>query len=489
MRTRHVLLSIASGLLLALALPKPGIWPLAWIGLVPLLVALRDVRPARAALYGLITGLVYYGIVLYWIMLFGGLPWALLVIYQALYIAAFAALSSRLLPQRTGWLGYIAIAAAWTVLQYVRTLGAYAFIWGNLAHSQANNLVVAQLASITGIWGIEFLVCLVNLTLAGVIVPYSDKRRYAAGVIVGLILVGVCIFGYTSLHRTESRGSARVAIIQGNMKNDFHPVPNYTDRAYSIYSTMSLQAAGKDPSIIIWPETALPVNIMNPGWGRLLESLAGQAKTDLLVGGYDPSTDPSKFGSYNALHLYNREGRKAGVYRKVQLVPFGEFVPLRKQLPFLKDYGIRPDDVLPAKEHALLNPSIGKIGVSICFESLFPEIARSETRRGANALVVVTNDAWFQHTTAARQHEMMARLRAIENRRYVLRAAGTGISAIIDPCGRTQCELGMFRRGVVSGEVSPRQDLTIYTRFGPYFAYACMVVVLASLAVTSRRRP
>jgi len=489
-----VILSIASGLILALALPKPGMWAAAWVGLVPLFVALRGIRAWQAALYGFVAGVVYYGIILHWVTLFGYLPWVLLVIYQAAYIAIFAALCAWLQPERIGKWGFVAVPATWVTLQFVRTLGPYGFIWGNFAHTQAENLPIAQIASITGPWGIDFIVCLVSLALAVAIT--SKGRQLAPLIIAGLLTLGIWIFGITCLNAPLVKTVGRpVAIIQGNMKNDFNPVPDYTERAYEIYSRMSLEAAKSKPELILWPETVLPVNLTGPGWDNLLGSLAKRTGADLLVGGYDPSKSASTCGSYNALHLYNTEGKKTGVYHKVQLVPFGEFVPLRDRIPWLANYGVRTEDVLPGRDHALLDSRVGQIGVSICFESTFPSIARGETRAGAELLCIVTNDAWLQHTPAAREHMIMSKLRAIENRRFVLRAAGTGISTVIDPFGRTQEQLGIFRQGKILDGVYPKRDLTLYTRFGDWFALLCIAITIfclfgaSSIAWREKRRP
>jgi apolipoprotein N-acyltransferase len=170
----------------------------------------------------------------------------------------------------------------------------------------------------------------------------------------------------------------------------------------------------------------------------------------------------------------------------VQLVPFGEFVPFRDKLPMLQNYGVRAEDVLAAKKHVLLNTCIGRTGTNICFESLFPEIARGETLHGAELLCVVTNDAWFQRTQAAHQHLMMAQLRAVENRRYLARAAGTGISALIDPYGRIKKQIGLFTPSTIMANVQPHTELTIYTRFGQWFAYLCVLMLIVCLPLLLR---
>ena len=488
-RFRHVILAIVSGAVLALAMPKPGIWLTSWVGLVPLFIAIRGARPGRAAAAGMIAGLVYYGIILQYVGLFGYLPFVLLVVYQAVYFAVFAVLCLRLSPARIGLWGYAAIPAAWVVVQYVRTLGMYAFTWGAFSHTQANNLVVAQIGSITGPWGIDFLVCFVNLALASALAS-NGERRVKPLVIAASLVVAASLFGVFSMRSVPpTERTARVAVIQGNMVNHFHPVPNYLTKAYQTYTRLSVQASKARPDLIVWPETTLPTDITSPGAADFIGATAKQVHTTVLAGGYDPSDDITVYGSYNALFMFDKLGKQVGAYHKVRLVPFGEFVPLRDQLPFLANYGIRAEDVVAARRHALLDSPIGKIGVSICFESVFPQVARVETRDGAVLLVVVTNDAWLGKTQAGRQHMMMAKLRAIENGRYVLRAASTGISTVIDPCGRTRREIGLYRQGTIAETVACASRVTLYTRLGDWFAYACVALTLACLAVPNPALP
>lgn len=482
---RKLLMAICSGAVLALAMPKPGISVLAWIGLAPLLAALDGSRWTRAALLGFLTGLVYFSIILYWIWLFGYLPWALLAIAQAVYYALFGLVASRLMPSRIGWWGYIAVPAAWTAMQWSRSLGIYAFPWGGFAHVLANDTPVIQVASITGVWGIEFLVCAFNLTIAEVAL---HRRRSWAAVAVPVIVAAVVLGGFFETPRAASPHAGRkIAIIQQNMEHDVVPEYGYVTDSFDACVKMSIPAAKAGAKLIVWPETALPTEITDNGCGASIAALASATRTEYLVGGYDPGPKSTN-GSYNAAHLYGVDGVKKGVYRKVHLVPFGEFVPLRNLLPFLKNYAIRDRDVLPGNEHVLLNSRIGRLGVSICFESLFPQIARQETANGAEVLVVTTNDSWFAHTQAARQHLMMSKLRAVENRRYVIRAALTGISAIIDPWGRAVREIGLFKRGVLIGDVTPLHRLTIFTRLGQYFAYLCALITLGSLVWGQRAK-
>ena len=489
MQKRNVLLSIISGVVLASAFPRPGIYVLAWVGLVPLFIALRKATLIQSIIYGLITGLTFFGIILFWISLFGYLPWILVSIVEAVFIAAFALISARIQPNKIGWFGYFAVPAAWTAMQWARSLGTYSLTWGSFAHSQANNLPIAQLSSITGTWGIDFLICLFNLAAADILVPLNHKRRYIPGVIVVLSVISVWFIGYNFLSTPLPHNkAAKIAIIQGNTNQDVVVDSTYLYSTFNTFTAMSRSAAKSKPDFIVWPETTLPTIITNTLWSEQIASLAKETSANFIVGAYDSQCDPRLCEYHNGAHFYNKSGKKLGVYRKVHLVPYGEFVPLRERLPFLKRYAIRDIDVLPGKSHILIKTDIGKVGVNICFESLFSQISRQETQKGAVVLFVLTDDSWFGRIQAARLHLMMSRLRAIENRRYVVRAAATGISAIIDPYGRVIDELGIFKQGIVSGRIQPMQIRTLYVRWGDYFAYICLGIVVVGLVVSRCRR-
>jgi apolipoprotein N-acyltransferase len=466
-----------SGAVLALALPKPGWWPASWIGLALLLAAVYDTRPRFAALLGLIAGVVYFGIILLWMTLFGGLPWMLLVLMQAMFFAAFAAVVSIVGSAGASPSRYVLVPAAWTAMQWLRSLGTYGFTWGSFAHTQANVMPLIQIASVTGPWGIDFIVCLANLALADLIFKRRVWPTVAAALLVGVtIACGHLAIGFDSHGR-----QLKMAVVQGMLTHDVNPSEDYTPEAFRVYRGMTLQAAEHRPDLIVWPETTLTQRITDSGWGRQLAQLAIQAGSVLMVGGYDAPEDPAVAESYNGVHVYGADGHKLGVYHKVHLVPYGEFVPMRERMPFLKNYGIRNVDVLPGKSHNLIYIEPGKVGVAICFESLFPQISRIEALNGAGVLFVVTNDSWFGHSQAAMQHFMMAKLRAVETRRWVVRAASTGVSAVIDPQGRAVQTLDVFRSGTLIENVRFGRGLTPYVRFGDWFAYVCTAVTLIAL--------
>lgn len=486
---RNLALAVVSGLLLAAALPKPGVWATAWIGLIPLLITIRGASARDAALFGLICGLVYYGITLFTLSILGYAPWALLTLLQAAYMAIFAALACPLMKSRPVWLRYLAVPAAWTAMQWVRCLGIFGYSFGSFAHTQANILSISQLCSVTGPWGIDFLLCLVNLALADAVFSESGKRKItpAAAALALSLIVGAC--GWLALRSSPSYPTkAKIAIIQGNMLGNGYTTTQDIRNSLHVYQQMSRMAVSANPDIIVWPETVISANVRDNGLGFILSRFAASTHTNYIVGAYDPSEDPFLPESYNSAFFYGMQGEKLGVYHKVRLVPFGEYVPFRKQIPWLKRFSFREQDVLSGKSHKLVETEIGKVGMAICFESMFPEIARVETLGGATALCVITNDSWFKRTQFASQHLMMSRLRAIENRRYVLHGGATGISAIIDPYGRVISELGIFKRGTVTGKIAALHTVTPYMRLGNWLAYVCTIFTLIMLEAYRREQ-
>lgn len=483
MQKRNLILAIFSGIVLALAMPKPGWWPLAWVGLVPLFISMDGANLRRAALYGFLAGATYFGIVLYWFTIFGYLPWiAWALIVAPLCFALFAAVSVKLMPGRTGWWGYVLVPAAWTAVQWLRVFGPLGFTWGSLAHLQANVPAVIQLASIIGPWGIDFLVCAFNFALAGIFVSKTIKQKCIPIAVVAILALVIVGWGYERTRFLIVEGDVNVAVVQGNLPQGMDVDEAFIKLARSRYSIMTVQAALDKADLVVWPETTMPVDV-DREWDSYFCALARSCRIGCIVGAYDAGANPADPRDYNSAFSYGADGNRLGVYHKVHLVPYGEYVPFRKQMPWLKNYGIREVDILPGNSHDLLPTKMGPVGVNICFESLFPAVSRIEAKNGAVALVVITNDSWFERSQAAEQHSMMASLRAVENRRFVVRAAATGVSSIIDPYGRTVNELGIFKMGIVKGRVKGIRSLTPYTIIGDSFAYACALLTLAGLMV------
>ncbi len=477
-------LAVLSGLLLAAALPSPGIWIVSWVGLVPLLVAIREARMRDAALLGLTCGLVYYGIFSFSMSILGFLCWAFVVLVQTTAMVVFAAVACPLMKARNTWLRCLAVPAAWTAMQWMRGLGIFGVRLGSFAHTQANNLPVTQICSITGPWGIDFLLSFVSVALVYALFPGRDKRSLAPLAAALSLSIVVVASGWLTLRNTPDYvPKTKVAIIQGNIIGKDGRASEDSRLCLSIYKQMSRQAAAGKPDLIVWPETVITSRVWDDRLGKHFSELAAETRTNYAIGGYDLPEDPSQPEGYNSSFFYGRNGEKLGVYHKVHLVPFAEYIPYRETMPWLACFSFRETEVLAGESHQLVETEIGKVGTSICFESLFAGIAREETLKGAAFLLVLTNDSWFGRTQFARLHLMASRQRAIENRRYVVQSSTTGISGIIDPYGRVVRELGIHERGIVTGRIAPLHKITPYTRFGDWLAYLCAAFTLVALLV------
>ena len=490
-----ILFSVISGLALAAAFPRPGVWPLAWVALVPFLLAIRRSDWKRSALLGVAAGFAYFGALLYWIGLFGALPWFLLSLFQGLYFVPFA-LAYGTLAKQGPWLRLLTVPAAWTACEWLRSIGFLGFTWGDLAISQYRNLPFVQLASVTGTWGLTYLLVMGNEAAADLVEGWRTGSRKAGLIRLGALAAAVAIVHLWGAGQMADRPSGkpiRVAAVQGSIDQDQPMTDAYTRSAMSVYARLTRDAARFHPDLVIWPETVIPGDF--PTEYRIqqrVSSLARELRTELMVGSsaYDYPTPVPLPRLYNAAFLFDRCGDLVGRYYKVHLVPFGEVVPLRRYLPLLERYRVTEQDYDPGPG---LFP-IRNYGVMICFESIFPPIARELVRKGAGLLIVTTNDCWFKRTAAPEQHLAFSVFRAVENRRCVVRNATTGISCLIDSTGRVTKRLGLWRRGVLFGRVRWEFGTTFYAKHGDWFAMLCMAVppamecpIMALMELTGNR--
>ncbi|MFQ3550148.1 MAG: apolipoprotein N-acyltransferase, partial [Armatimonadota bacterium] len=309
-------------------MPEPGWWVLACIALVPFLIAVWDEKPKSALLYGILTGFVYNTIIIWWITIFGYLPWILLVLYQSLFFGVFAVIANLFRPQKAGLLLIIALPSAWVIMQWVRTLGTYAFPWGSFAHTQIPNFGLIQIASITGFYGIDFILFLFN-TMFALFLICSKYSRLSLSVIIAIIILNVSLTVY--FHFSENKidnayNIAKVAMIQRSEETGITATRHEVMNASEVYGKLTIEAGKLNPDFIVWPETALPVAITPTGWGALISSLAKFTNSHLIAGVIEPYQANYDY-NYNSAFVYNNNGDMIGKYRKVKLVPFGEFVP------------------------------------------------------------------------------------------------------------------------------------------------------------------
>lgn len=506
-------LAIASGLLLYFSSPGSGGHGLiAWFALFPLLLAIRGVPWPRAALLGLLTGLIYYLPLLRWIMVVLGehggvapsvaaLALVLLALYMSLYLALLAGLLIFLTPwgtnphptgRRTALLVMPwAAPVIWIGLDLLRAWLLTGFPWQDIAYSQYRFPLIIQAADLAGHHGISFIIILVNALLALLVARQWRRREYPLLLLPALLPVAMIAYGTFRLAQFEQTAfpSIMVSVVQSNIAQEDKWDYGHQAATVDRYLELSEQAAISRPELIIWPETALPFFPLEHQLFHRVENFAASLESCLLVGAPHRERDAAGHTLYfnSALLLAPvgpEEDPLAGIYHKQHLVPFGEYIPLRRLLPFFAPIVETLGDFTPGPGPVLLNCNQRRLGVLICYEAIFPRLARQMTAGGADLLVNITNDAWFGPTNAPHQHLSMAVLRTVENRRSLARAANTGISALITPDGRIRQATELFvadqRSAALSLPLQPGRS-SVFTSGGYLFAPLCLLLLIAGI--------
>ncbi len=483
----HYPLAVLSGVLLWLSFPGFSWFPLAWLALIPLMISIIGATPLKAALLGFITGLTAYTGITYWIVptvhtATGSWVQALLcqgvlASYLAFFIALWAYLV-RAVDIKASLLRFSFFSAAlWIAIEFLRTWLFGGFPWALLGYSQWKFLSLIQLAEYTGVYGISFLLVLVNTSLLRLLTTKRALPFIALLFVVSsAAVVGKVLYIATT---TAAPLYIKVAVLQGNIDQYKKFDKVYISDIVSGYTSIARQAARTRPDMIVWPETSVPgVLPRDPGLYAWISSLSKETRSYNIVGSIYNNGGQEY---YNSSILFGSEGEIVGWHKKNHLVPFGEYIPFRKFLsPFFKIFnemgdltrGTQPD-LLPVKS-VLISPVI-------CSENFFGDLVRRFIRKGGEVIVSQTNDAWYLNTSAAQQHFIMNVFRAIENRRPVIAAGNTGVSGIIEPNGRISARLAEHRRAFLVATVSPSRVMTFYTRFGDLFAIFCVLYALLVL--------
>lgn len=493
--------SATSGLLLVLSFPRVGHPAFAWVALVPLLLAVIRARSvARGFTYGLVAGGVYFAGTIYWIPRvmseYGGMPgplaWVvhlLLVAVLALFVAAFGA-GLGLVARRQGPAALLVAPALWVTTELGRIHLFTGFPWVLLGYSQTPVLPVAQLASLAGVLGLSAFVALVNATLAYAVAVRGVQctRVVAATAAVVLAAVG---FGAWRLDDDTLRSAGtplRVAAVQGNIAQDDKWDPALREDIVGAYLDLTREAAAGGARLIVWPEAATPFAFQNdPLRADAIRQVARDTGTHLLFGTTDVRYDGLP-RYYNAAVMVNAAGETAGIYHKHHLVPFGEYVPWRRLLFFVSPLVESVGDFSTGPGPRTLSMDGELVGTAICYEIIYPGLVRGFVTRGSRLLATVTNDAWYGPTAAPHQHFQQASMRAIELGRYLVRAANTGISGVVDPYGRVVASTPLFERRMLAADVRLIDTRTLYSQTGDIVAYACAVMAALVLWSSGRRR-
>lgn len=497
---RNYLLAILSGILLTLSFsPNDYFSFAAWFALVPLLMGVQNTSPSNAFRLGLISGLAHYLTLLYWIVVvlehYGNLnilialfSLLLLSLYLSLYTALFFTLASRL---GDSWRDPFLMACYWVGLEYLKAHLLTGFPWCLIGYSQYELLPIIQVADLFGVYGISFLIVLVNgllfrifrrLPLGGVGTIFKWELP-----VVFLLLMATWSYGHYRIPWIQVHGQGthpvKAALVQANIDQSVKWDPAYQQATIDTYFRLTRSTRSFHPDLIVWPETAVPFFFQEQStFSQGMISLAEESGAILVFGSPAYARHGRAVSYFNRAYLIAPKSREILDYDKNHLVPFGEYVPFKKYLPFIHRLVEAAGDFASGERVTPLKTGDLSLGVLICFEAIFPEMARAVVKDGANVLVNLTNDAWFGRTSAPYQHLRMAVFRAIENRRPMIRAANTGFSAVVAPTGAIQSQSDLFVEEVLKDSVTPAAfPLTFYTRFGDLFAKALLVIAIAHL--------
>jgi apolipoprotein N-acyltransferase len=490
----RVLLALASGLTLALSFPNYNFSLLAWISVGLLVLASYRARPVVAPLYGLLHGLVFYPVCLPWIDVvvqqYGGVgPWtsAGLVALIGLAGGVICAISSWgvAIASRKGAVLACAVAPfLWVALEFARAhLPIIAFPWNLAGYAASGNLPLLQLTTVTGIYGLSFLVAAYGSLVAYAI--FSGRQRAWKCVLAfTAALIFVAVGGRLLVPSESPRFTAH--LVQTNFAQAYD-YPSDWMRLHAgdldDLGQISVDAAHRIPGLIVWPEAPAPFSLQDADFAARAQQIAQESGSDFLVGAEDWRRDATgKWLATNSAVLLNPSGQRIFTYDKIHLVPFGEYVPLRKWLTFTGKLTADLGDFTPGSVYGVGRLPEGRFGTFICYEAVFPNIVRRFTAGGAELLINISNDGWFGRSAAPAQHLMMARVRAVENRRWLLRDTNNGFTVSVDPYGRIATQLATDIRGQLDAPYDFRSDLTPYARFGDWFAWLCVLASIVLLA-------
>ncbi len=427
---------------------------------------------------------------------YGGMPlWLsfmvllLLSVYLGLYTGLFGYLC-KFLSDKTSIPLPVAAPLLWVSLEFLKAHLISGFPWASLGYSQYKFLHIIQIADITGVYGVSFLIVAVNAALFSLLLLRKEGvlrnriKIISISSVVFLFVLSLC-YGYYRLSRdynSTDRG-VKIAVLQGNIPQNLKWDRNFKRRTVDIYKRLTNEAAGHNPDLVIWPETAAPFFFQEESQYRdEIFDIASAGQTYLLFG--NPAyeiTDNNVQNMLNSAYLISPDRETLARYDKIHLVPFGEYVPLSKILFFIEKITEGTGDFTSGRDYVVMEMPQGKFGVVICYEVIFPELVRKFVRDGAAFMTTITNDAWFGKTSAPYQHFTMAVFRSVENRIYFARSANTGISGFISPKGEILQASPIFEESLLIRNIFPSDTKTFYTKHGDMFALGAILMTLIML--------
>lgn len=499
---------LLSAALQILSFPLPGLYVFSWIALALLLVAILHARypatlqldesqklipasPAQGFLLGYVCGVLWYLGTCYWVYdtmhQYGGLsaPVGLVVLllfalYLGLYHGLFGLIISFLAQADSSKrLALISAPFLWVAIELARTRVS-GFPWDLLGITQIDNIPLTRIATITGVYGLSFEIMLVNAAFAAAFLVHRNKRGMLLLASLGsaaLLQAGIWVsLPLSPVDRT-------VVLLQQNL-----PVAEsdawtkaYFDRTLQEFSALSLNPSPpppQHPDLIVWPESPAPFQTNDPIFREAVSSLARQSPAWMVVGSIGVD-NPQTF--FNSATLVGPTGEWRGRYSKIHLVPFGEYVPFASVFSFASGLTQAVGNFTRGVSRTPLQAGDHKLGIFICYESIFPDEVRQLVAQGAGVLVNISNDGWYGDSGAWAQHLNQARMRAVENNRWLLRDTNTGFTASIDPYGRIVAHLERKTRAALAAPYALTNETTFYSEHGDWFAYLCAIISLGAL--------
>lgn len=483
----NLLLSLATGAILVLIFPRFNFTWLAPFALTPLLIAcVRESNWKRRFLYGWASGTLFWFFVCIWIQFvlevhggmgrwLGWFAFLLFAILKGLHTALFAALAGGLL--RTKWAPLL-VAALWTAIEFAHgSLGlawlGLGFAWLDLGNAAIDFRSLPLFASITGVYGISFILAAISTT------PVVALARKSWQPLIPLLMVPLFLFRpplYTG-PATES-----VQVLQPNIDTE----ARWTEQSFAdLERRLADLSLDESAPLIVWPEAPAPFSPDRPNFKNYISGIAQSAHASLLFGGIAYTSDDAPL---NSAFILNPSGEITARYDKIQLVPFGEYIP--PAFGWVNRITGEGGDFVPGTRVIPFAANGHNLGVFICYESAFPGLVRRFTAGGAQLLVNISNDGYFGDSAAREQHLSLARMRAVENNRWLLRATNDGITAMIDPEGRITETIPQHIETSEIMHFNYMSELTPYARYGDWFAWACIgVSALSCVGLRERPRP
>jgi apolipoprotein N-acyltransferase len=508
----EMMMAFLSAALLILSFPNLNLWPLAWVGLVPVLVVVaRRAEAGAGFVLGWLMGALFFYGSCYWLtysmMRYGHLPAVvayLLLAIPVIIVSFFPAMCMAVLARAVGRWGMRALFAApflWAAFEWAR-LGMTGQLWNAIGYSQAYHPMLIQTARWGGVYLVGFLILLVNSTIAFLVLKRNMRAMLITLCVLAVVSLSILFTGKrsnTGISDTKSliKPDAVIVGVQPNVPMEPVDSTAETDALIARHISLSESAllewdrkrfAASLPRVVIWPESPMNFAYARDGEFReLLARFASKNRTSVIFNALEPA--PSN-GAYNAAVMVNEEGRLVAQYDKIRLLPFGEYVPVPRWLPGASMLPVMVGDFTPGAEYTLMPIGKARAGVFICFESAFPSIARRFAGEGADVLINISNDGYLGPTPVMRQHLANVVFRAVENERPILRVTNTGISAYINARGEVSDATAGFQPAVRTWTVT-RADAgqTFYTRHGDLFAGLCALSsLLLVLSLILRKR-